>query len=210
MDSDSSDDRVAQIAAGVPIKEVEEVYAIEKIIAPNVDEESVSTEDSDTGERPPPVLLRTRGPCLVARPVVESALPIAIVGDRICKQTSLISRLTLYALTQRSSDRFVCAGPPHYRFTRSRMTATPSATGATPATAAASATASATSATPSAASAALSAAPAACPAYSGDASPAALLSWLQRLLSACQNRPALFVDMSAGLYISCVDRFPLG
>ena len=77
-ESDSSDESVAQIAAGVPIKEVEEVYAIEKIIAPKVDEESVSTEDSDTGERPPPVLLRTRGPCLVARPVVESALPIAV------------------------------------------------------------------------------------------------------------------------------------
>ena len=77
-ESDSSDESVAQIAAGVSIKEVEEVYAIEKIIAPNVDEESVSTEDSDTGERPPPVLLRTRGPCLPARPVVESALPIAV------------------------------------------------------------------------------------------------------------------------------------
>ena len=75
VESDSSDDSVAQMAAGVPIKEVS---AIEKIIAPTVDEESVSTEDSDTGERPPPVLLRTRGPCLVARPVVESALPIAV------------------------------------------------------------------------------------------------------------------------------------
>ena len=80
VESDSSDDSVAQIAAGVPIKEVEEVSANEKIIAPTVDEESVSTEDSDAGERPtpPPVLLRTRGPCLVARPVVESALPIAV------------------------------------------------------------------------------------------------------------------------------------
>ena len=78
VESDSSDDPVAQIAAGVPIKEVEEVSANEKIIAPTVDEESVSTEDSDTGERPPPVLLRTRGPCLVASPVVESALPIAV------------------------------------------------------------------------------------------------------------------------------------
>ena len=75
VESDSSDDSVAQMAAGVPIKEV---YAIEKIIAPKVDEESVSTQDSDTGEQPPPVLLRTRGPCLVARPVVESALPIAV------------------------------------------------------------------------------------------------------------------------------------
>ena len=77
VESDSSDDSVAQMAAGVPIKEVS---AIEKIIAPTVDEESVSTEDSDAGERPtpPPVLLRTRGPCLVARPVVESALPIAV------------------------------------------------------------------------------------------------------------------------------------
>ena len=80
VESDSSDDPEAQIAAGVPTKEVEEVSANEKIIAPTVDEESVSTEDSDAGERPtpPPVLLRTRGPCLVARPVVESALPIAV------------------------------------------------------------------------------------------------------------------------------------
>ena len=76
VESDSSDD--SQMAAGVPIKEAEKVSAIEKIIAPTVDEESVSTEDSDTGERPPPVLLRTRGPCLVARPLVESALPIAV------------------------------------------------------------------------------------------------------------------------------------
>ena len=75
VETESSDESVAQMAAGVPIKEVS---AIEKIIAPTVDEESVSTEDSDTGERPPPVLLRTRGPCLVARPVVESALPIAV------------------------------------------------------------------------------------------------------------------------------------
>ena len=79
VESDSSDDPVAQIAAGVPIQEVEEVTENEKkIIAPTVDEESVSTEDSDTGERPPPVLLRTRGPCLVARPVVESAPLIAV------------------------------------------------------------------------------------------------------------------------------------
>ena len=80
MESDSSDDPEAQIAAGVPAKEVEEVSANEKIIAPTVDQESVSTEESDAGERPtpPPVLLRTRGPCLVARPEVESALPIAV------------------------------------------------------------------------------------------------------------------------------------
>ena len=77
-ETESSDESVAQMAAGVPIKEVS---AIEKIIAPTMDEESVSTEDSDdAGERPtpPPVLLRTRGPCLGARPVVESALPIAV------------------------------------------------------------------------------------------------------------------------------------
>ena len=49
-ESDSSDDSVAQIAAGVPIKEFEEVSAIEKIIAPTMDEESVSTEDSDAGK----------------------------------------------------------------------------------------------------------------------------------------------------------------
>ena len=79
VESDSSDDPEAQIAAGVPTKEVEEVSANEKIIAPTVDEES-STEESDAGEGPtlPPILLRTRGPCLVARPVVESALPIAV------------------------------------------------------------------------------------------------------------------------------------
>ena len=69
VESDSSDD-------SVPIKEV----ATEKIIAPSMDEESISTEDSDAGERPTPplVLLRARGPCLPARPVVESAPLIAV------------------------------------------------------------------------------------------------------------------------------------
>ena len=80
VESDSNDDSEAQVAAGVSIKEVEEVSSIEKIIALTMDEESISTEDSDAGERPtpPPVLLRTRGPCLPARPVVESAMPIAV------------------------------------------------------------------------------------------------------------------------------------
>ena len=76
VESDSSDDSVAQMASRVPTKEV----VTEKIIAPTMDEESISTEDSDAGERPtpPPVLLRTRGPCLPARPVVEFAQLIAI------------------------------------------------------------------------------------------------------------------------------------
>ena len=80
--SDSSYDSVAQMAAAMPFKETkgEMVSPFERIISPTVNEGSISTEDSDAGERPtpPPVLRRARRPCLPARPVVESALPIAV------------------------------------------------------------------------------------------------------------------------------------
>ena len=79
METETSDDSVARPVAEVPIKG-KEVRAIEKITAPTMDKESINMEDSGAGERPtpPPILLRTRGPCLVARPVVESAPLIAV------------------------------------------------------------------------------------------------------------------------------------